>query len=61
MLVVWSAVLVAQRGAAWTRVAAPLFGAAYCVAASFLAQSVCEVPALGIGLFCAAAAVEGAA
>jgi len=61
VLVVWSAVLVAQRGAAWTRVAAPLSGAAYCVAASFLAQSVCEVPALGIGLFCAAAAVEGAA
>jgi len=61
VLVVWSGVLLAQRGAAWTRVAAPLAGAAYCVAASFLAQSVCEVPALGIGLFCAAAAVEGSA
>jgi hypothetical protein len=36
-----------------------LAGCAYCAAGLLWPGSVCEVPALGVGLFCAAAALEG--
>ncbi len=59
VLLVWSAALRAQRGAPWRAMAAPLAGAAWCAAGLLSPGSVCDVPALGVGLFCAAAAVEG--
>jgi hypothetical protein len=59
VLALWSALLYADRSARWTSVAAPLAGCAFCAAGLLWPGSVCEVPALGVGLFCAAAALEG--
>ena len=59
VLALWSALLYVDRTARWTFVAAPLAGCAFCVAGLLWPGSVCEVPALGVGLFCAAAALEG--
>jgi len=60
-LALWSAVLYLDRSARWPRVVAPLAGCAFCAAGLLWPGSVCEVPALGVGLFCAAAALEGMA
>ncbi len=59
VLALWSALLNVDRSARWPRLVAPLAGSAYCAAGLLWPGSVCEVPALGVGLFCAAAAVEG--
>jgi hypothetical protein len=58
-LALWSALLYVDRNARWIRVVAPLSGCAFCAAGLLWPGSVCEVPALGVGLFCAAAAMEG--
>jgi hypothetical protein len=58
-LALWSALLYVDRNARWTRVVAPLSGCAFCASGLLWPGSVCEVPALGVGLFCAAAAMEG--
>jgi hypothetical protein len=59
IVALWSALLYVDRSARWPRLAAPLVGSAYCAAGLLWPGSVCEVPVLGVGLFCAAAAVEG--
>jgi len=48
-----------DRSARWPHVVAPLAGCVFCAAGLLWPGSVCEVPALGVGLFCAAAALEG--
>jgi hypothetical protein len=58
VLVVWSAVLYVDRAARWPVVVAPIAGCAVCVVGLLWSRSLCDVPALGVGLFCAAAAVE---
>jgi len=59
VLALWSALLYVDRSARWPLLVAPLAGSAYCAAGLLWPGSVCEVPALGVGLFCAAAALEG--
>jgi len=59
VLALWSALLYVDRTARWPRLVAPLASSAYCAAGLLWPGSVCEVPALGVGLFCAASAVEG--
>ena len=59
VLAVWSAVLYVDRSARWPRLVAPLAGCAFCAVGLLWPGSVCEVPALGVGLFSAAAALEG--
>ena len=59
VLALWSALLHVDRGARWPHLGAPLGGCAYCAAGLLWPGSVCEVPAFGVGLFCAAAASEG--
>ena len=59
VLAVWSALLYVDRSARWPQLVAPLLGCAFCAAGLLWPGSVCEVPALGVGLFCAAAALEG--
>ena len=56
---VWSALLYVDRSARWPHLVAPLLGCAFCAAGLLWPGSVCEVPPLGVGLFCAAAALEG--
>jgi hypothetical protein len=58
VLALWSALLYADRAARWPAVIAPLAGCAVCVVGLLWPRSLCEVPALGVGLFCAAAAAE---
>jgi len=58
VLALWSALLYVDRSARWPRLVAPLAGCAFCAAGLLWPGSVCEVPALGVGLFCAAAALE---
>jgi hypothetical protein len=58
-LALWAAVLLRFRHAGWAAIAAPLAAAAWCTGALLFAPSLCELPSLGIGLFCAAAALEG--
>jgi hypothetical protein len=60
LLALWSALLYVDRPARWPRLAAPLAGCGYCAAGLLWPTLVCEGPALGVGLFCAAAALEGA-
>jgi hypothetical protein len=60
VLALWSALLYVDRAARWARLAAPLAGCGYCAAGLLWPALVCEGPALGVGLFCAAAALEGA-
>ncbi|TMB00380.1 MAG: hypothetical protein E6J64_20755 [Deltaproteobacteria bacterium] len=59
VLAVWSAVLYGDRSARWPHLVAPLAGSAFCAVGLLWPGSVCEVPALGVGLFSAAAALEG--
>lgn len=59
VLALWSALLYVDRSARWPHLAAPVAGCAYCAAGLVWPGSVCEVPAFGVGLFCAAAALEG--
>jgi len=59
VLALWSALLYVDRSARWPHVVAPLLGCALCAVGLLWPGSVCEVPALGVGLFCAAAALEG--
>jgi hypothetical protein len=59
VLALWSALLYVDRSAQWPQVVAPLAGSAFCAAGLLWPASVCEVPALGVGFFCAAAALEG--
>ena len=59
VLAVWSAVLYVDRSARWPHLVAPLAGSAFCAVGLLWPGSVCEVPALGVGLFSAAAALEG--
>jgi hypothetical protein len=58
VLALWSALLYVDRGARWPVVLAPVAGCAACAVGLLWPRSLCEVPALGVGLFCAAAAVE---
>jgi hypothetical protein len=58
VLALWSALLYVDRGARWPLVVAPIAGCAACAVGLLWPRSLCEVPALGVGLFCAAAAVE---
>lgn len=59
VLALWSALLYVDRSQRWPRLVSPLAGCAFCAAGLLWPGSVCEVPALGIGFFCAAAAWEG--
>jgi len=58
VLALWSALLYVDRSARWPHRVAPLLGCAFCAVGLLSPGSVCEVPALGVGLFCAAAALE---
>ncbi len=55
----WSALLYVDRSGQWPQVVVPLAASAFCAAGLLWPGSVCKVPALGVGLFCAAAASEG--
>jgi hypothetical protein len=59
VLATWSALLYVEQSARWPHRVAPLAGCAFCAAGLLWPGAVCEVPALGLGLFCAAAALEG--
>jgi hypothetical protein len=59
VLTLGSALLYVDLRARWPRLLAPLAGCAFCAAGLLWPGAVCEVPALGLGLFCAAAALEG--
>jgi hypothetical protein len=58
VLVLWAALLYVDRTSRWPQVVAPLLGCAFCAVGLLWPGSVCEVPALGVGLFCAAAGLE---
>ena len=58
VLALWSALLYIERGDRWRSIVAPAAGAAMCAAGLLWRGSLCDVPALAIGLFCAAAAFE---
>jgi hypothetical protein len=60
VLAVWSALLYVQRDARWTSIGVPVAGAAVCAAGLLFAGSICDVPTLGVGLFCAGAAFAAA-
>jgi len=60
VLALWSALLYVDHAAPWARLAAALAGCGYCAVGLLWPGLVCEGPALGVGLFCAAAALEGA-
>jgi len=59
VLALWSALLYVDRRLRWPGLVSPLSGCAFCAAGLLWPGAVCEVPALGIGFFCAAAAWEG--
>ena len=58
VLVLWSVFLYVDRHARWPAAVAPIAGCVACAAGLLWPGVLCEVPALGVGLFCAAAAVE---
>lgn len=58
VLLLWSALLYVDRNLRWPRLFTLLAACAFCAAGLLWPGAVCEVPALGIGLFCAAAAWE---
>jgi hypothetical protein len=60
VLALWSALLYVDRNASWPIMVAPLAGAVACGAGLVFRGSLCDVPALGVGFFCAAAAFESA-
>lgn len=61
VLALWSGLLYVDRAARWPALGAPVAAAAVCAAGLLFRGSLCDVPALGVGLFCAAAAFESAA
>jgi hypothetical protein len=60
VLALWSALLYVDRYAQWPTLVAPAAGAVVCAAGLLFRGSLCDVPALGVGVFCAAAAFEAA-
>jgi hypothetical protein len=56
VLALWSALLYVDRKAEWPTIATPIAGAVVCAAGLIFRGSLCDLPALGVGLFCAAAA-----
>lgn len=60
VLALWSALLYVDRAKRWATIGAPLAGSLVCAAGLVFPGSVCDVPALGVGLFCAATALESA-
>jgi hypothetical protein len=57
VLALWSGLLYVDRAARWPSVGAPIAAAVLCAAGLLFRGSLCDVPALGVGLFCAGAAV----
>jgi hypothetical protein len=60
VLALWSALLYVDRDAEWPTIAAPAAGVVVCAAGLLFRGSLCDVPALGVGVFCAAVALEAA-